>query len=87
MEDLNRRVEAVYAAGTDPAEPEAVAAVEALRLHIDKWFFTCPRSLHQKITFGNSQDERFVKNIDRNHKGLAAWISRAASANATRRPD
>jgi DNA-binding transcriptional MerR regulator len=87
MEDLNRRAEAAFAAGMEPDQPAAIAIAEALRLHIDKWFFTCPRSLHRKITFGNSQDERFLKNIDRNQPGLAVWISQAANANANRHPD
>jgi DNA-binding transcriptional MerR regulator len=87
METLTRQAEEIHAAGTDPTQPAAIEAVEALRLHLDKWFFPCPRSLHSKITFSNSQDERFVKNIDRNQPGLATWISRAASANAARDPD
>ena len=83
---INARLEAVFTAGTAPDHADAVEAVDAARLLIDRWFFPCPRQLHAAITAGNSQDERFVKNIDVRCPGLALWISQAAAANLAQHP-
>lgn len=81
MAGVYGRLEKLFAAGTRPDAPEAIAAIEAARLLSDKWFYDTPKELHVKGTEFTSKDSRFVRNIDRNCPGLAAWIHEAAKAN------
>jgi DNA-binding transcriptional MerR regulator len=81
MAQVYGRLEKVFTAGTRPDAPEALAAIEAARLLSDKWFYDCPKDLHVKGTEWTSSDERFVRNIDKNCPGLAAWMHQAAKAN------
>jgi DNA-binding transcriptional MerR regulator len=81
--DINQEIESVYARGISPEHKEAIAAVDAARLHIDKWHFPCPPDFHVSLTKMTAGDERYRKNIDRNHEGLAAWMYEVAIANAT----
>lgn len=76
-----RRLEEVFASGARPDAPEAIAAIEAARLFSNQWFYDMPKELHVKTTEFVSGDERFVRNIDRNCPGLAAWMHEAAKAN------
>jgi len=78
------RLENVFASGARPDAPEALAAIEALRLLSDKWFYDTSKEMHVKGTEFVSRDERFVRNIDKNCAGLAAWIHEAAKANLQR---
>jgi len=81
MAQVYGRLEKVFAAGTRPDAPEAIAAIETARLLSDKWFYDTPKDLHVKGTEFTSRDQRFVRNIDRNCPGLAAWMHEAAKAN------
>jgi DNA-binding transcriptional MerR regulator len=81
MEDVNARLAQVCKAGTKPEAPEAIAAVDAARLLIDRWHYDCSKEFHANLTAMTSSDERFVRNIDRNCSGLAAFIHEAAKAN------
>ena len=75
------RLENLFASGTRPDAPEALMAIEAMRLLSDKWFYDTSKEMHVKGTEFVSRDERFVRNIDKNCPGLAAWIHQAAKAN------
>jgi MerR family transcriptional regulator, thiopeptide resistance regulator len=75
------QLEEVFAAGTKPDAPAALAAIEAVRLLSDKWFYDTSKEMHVKGTEFTSNDERFVRNIDKNCPGLAAWMHQAAKAN------
>lgn len=79
--ELNARLEALFSAGQRPDTPEAIAAVDAARQLIQRWHYDCSKDFHVRLTAMTSCDERFVKNIDRNCPGLAAWIHEAAKAN------
>lgn len=79
--DVNAEVERVFSAGFRPDSPEALAAVDAARLLVDKWHYTCSKDFHVRLTAMTSTDERFLRNIDRNCPGLAAWMHEAAKAN------
>ena len=75
------RLEAAFRAGKKPDSPEAIAAVDGIRLLIDKWHYTCSKEFHANLTAMTSSDERFVRNIDKNCPGLAAYMHEAAQAN------
>lgn len=81
--EVYSHLEAVFTAGKPPSSPEAIAAVEAARLQIDRWFYDCSKELHVRLTAGTSTDERYVASIDRNCRGLAAWMHEAAKLNPT----
>ncbi len=81
MAQLYGQLQNVFAAGAKPDSAAAIAAIDGVRLHIDKWFYPCSREFHATLTAGTSSDERFVRNIDRNCPGLAAFMHQAAKAN------
>ncbi len=78
---VNAQVEAVFNAGKTPDSADAIAAVDAARLLINKWHFDCSKAFHVNLTSMTSNDERYVRNIDANCPGLAAWMHLAAKAN------
>jgi DNA-binding transcriptional MerR regulator len=81
MTQVYGRLENVFASGARPDAPEALTAIEAMRLWSDKWFYDTSKEMHVKGTEFVSRDERFVRNIDKNCPGLAAWIHQATKAN------
>jgi hypothetical protein len=81
MAQVYAHLENVFSAGAKPDAPEAIAAIEAARRMSDKWFYETSKEMHAKVTGFTSGDERFVRNIDRNCPGLAAWMHEAAKAN------
>ncbi len=81
MGNVYGQLEKVFRAGKKPDSPEAIAAVDAIRLLIDRWHYNCSKEFHANLTAMTSSDERFVRNIDRNCPGLAAYMRDAAEAN------
>jgi Asp-tRNA(Asn)/Glu-tRNA(Gln) amidotransferase C subunit len=81
MAQVYGHLEKVFAAGTRPDAPTAIAAIDAQRLLFNRWFYDCSKELHAKVTEWTSSDERFVRNLDKNCPGLAAWMHQAARAN------
>jgi MerR family transcriptional regulator, thiopeptide resistance regulator len=59
-----------------------MAAVEAHRRHISRWFYECDYEIHRGLTEMYVSDERFRSNYDAQIPGLAAFIRDAAHANA-----
>jgi MerR family transcriptional regulator, thiopeptide resistance regulator len=84
MAEVQTRLEQVFIAGHAPDSTPALAAVDAARLHIQKWFYDCSLQFHVNLTAMTSMDERFVRNIDKNCAGLARFIHEAAKANLAR---
>lgn len=78
---VNARLEKAFAAGCTPDSPEALAAIDAARLLIHLWHYECSKEFHVRLTEMTSGDARFLKNIDANYPGLAAWMAKAAKAN------
>lgn len=76
------RLAALMTAGTPPDSPEAMAAAESHRLHIDRWFYPCPHALHRGLGQLYVDDPRFTANIDKTSPGLAAYAAEAFAANA-----
>jgi DNA-binding transcriptional MerR regulator len=81
MAQVYGQLEKVFKAGIRPDTPEALAAIETARLLSDKWFYDTTKEMHVKGTEFKSNDERFVRNIDKNCPGLAVWMHEAAKAN------
>ena len=61
-----------------------MAAAEAHRGHISRWFYECGYEIHRGLTEMYVSDERFRSNYDTQTPGLAAYIRDAARANAKR---
>jgi DNA-binding transcriptional MerR regulator len=74
----------VMDAGGSPRDPAAMDVAERARLHIDRWFYPCPKSMHAALGRMYADDPRFAANYDRIRPGLAQFVSEACIANAAR---
>jgi MerR family transcriptional regulator, thiopeptide resistance regulator len=83
-EEIRARLAAALDAGLTPDSEEAMAAVEAHRRHISRWFYECGYEIHRGLTEMYVSDERFRSNYEATAPGLAAFIRDAARANASR---
>jgi MerR family transcriptional regulator, thiopeptide resistance regulator len=81
-EEIRPRLAAAFEAGLAPDSEEAMAAAEAHRQHISRWFYECSYEIHRGLTEMYVSDERFRSNYDTQVPGLAAFIKDAAHANA-----
>ena len=81
-EEIRARLAAALNAGLPADSEEAMAAVEAHRRHISRWFYECTYEIHRGLTELYVSDERFRSNYDATAPGLAAFIRDAAHANA-----
>lgn len=72
--------------GDQPADSEeAMAAAEAHRLHIDKWFYPVSYDMHVMLAQMYIADERFKAHYDDISDGLAQYVHDAIVANAITR--
>jgi len=78
---LSRVAEAV-ANGLRPESDDGVALAEAYRLHIDRYFYPCSRSMYRGVASLYTTDTRFRDNLDQFGAGTAAFLERAAAANS-----
>src|SRR5215212_2312151 len=83
-EEVQDRLAAALEAGLAPDSEEAMAAVEAHRQHISRWFYECTYEIHRGLTEMYVSDERFRSHYDTQTPGLAGFIREAALANAQR---
>ena len=83
-EEIRVRLAAALDAGLAPESEEGMAAAEAHRRHISRWFYDCSHEIHRGLTEMYVSDERFRSNYDSRTPGLAAFIRDAARANASR---
>lgn len=74
----------LLAAGVDAQSRAAMDAAERHRQHIERWFYTCPKSLHRGLGELYVNDPRFTANLDRIRAGLAEYSRAAFAANAAR---
>jgi DNA-binding transcriptional MerR regulator len=72
-------------AGVLPTAADAMEVAERHRVHIDRWFYRCPRSMHAGIGELYVSDRRFSDSIDRFAPGLAQYARGAWRANAERK--
>jgi hypothetical protein len=64
-----------------------MAAAEAHRQHIGRWYYDCSHEIHRGLTEMYVSDERFRANYDALAPGLSEFIRDAARANAERASD
>jgi MerR family transcriptional regulator, thiopeptide resistance regulator len=83
-EEIRARLAAALDADLAPDSEEAMAAAEAHRRHISRWFYECGYEIHRSLTEMYVSDERFRSNYEATAPGLAAFIRDAAHANASR---
>ena len=83
-EEVRASLAAAFAAGSGPDSEEVMAAAEAHRQHISRWFYECSYDVHRSLTDMYVNDERFRANCDALAPGLAQFIRDAAHANADR---
>ena len=81
-EQVRANLAAAFAAGSAPDSEEAMAAAEAHRQHISRWFYDCTYDTHRGLTEMYVNDERFRAHYDATAPGLARFIREAAHANA-----
>ena len=63
-EEIRARLTAALDAGLAPDSEEAMAAAEAHRRHISRWFYECGYEIHRGLTEMYVSDERFRSNYD-----------------------
>jgi DNA-binding transcriptional MerR regulator len=75
----------------EPVDSErAMDLAEEHRLHIARWFTTCPPDMHRRIADDFAADPRafaLVVPPSQQRPGLAAYLCKAVHANAARRAD
>jgi MerR family transcriptional regulator, thiopeptide resistance regulator len=83
-EEVRANLAAAFAAGLAPESDEAMAAAEAHRQHISRWFYECSYDIHRGLTDMYVNDDRFRAHYDALAPGLAQFIRESAHANANR---
>lgn len=80
--EVRTRLAAALEAGLVPHSERAMAAAEAHRRHISRWFYECTHEIHRGLTHAYVEDERFRAYYEATAPGLASFIRDAAHANA-----
>ena len=75
---------ALFESGAAPDSEEAMAAAEAHRRHISRWYYDCSHEIHRGLGEMYVGDERFRANYDLLAPGLSEFICDATRANAER---
>lgn len=70
--------------GRTPVEPESLELAEAMRRHIDRWFYPCPHAMHTRLGAMYESDPRFRAVYEAAGDGGAAFIAAAIRENARR---
>ena len=83
-EEVETRLAAAFEAGLAPGSEEAMAAAEAHRQHISRWFYDCGYEMHRGLAEMYVSDERFRAHYDKRAPGLASFVREAVLANAER---
>lgn len=73
---------AVRAAGDPPGGVRARTLAERHRVHIDRWFYPCPATMHAGLAEMYLTDPRFRAHFDQHGEGLAVYVAGAIQANA-----
>lgn len=84
-ESLEARMAALVSQGADPTAAEARGVAEALRMHIDRWFYPCSPQMHEGLGEMYESDPRFKERYESREAGLAGFIAAAIRANAADR--
>jgi DNA-binding transcriptional MerR regulator len=86
QEEIEKKL-AELLVGAAPDSEEAMAAVEAHRQHISRWYYDCSHEIHRGLGEMYVSDDRFRANYDELAPGLSEFIRDAARANAERASD
>lgn len=70
--------------GADPEGEAAMDGAEAMRMHIDRWYYPCSRFMHAGLADMYEADPRFKANYEEKAEGLAAFVATAIRANSLR---
>jgi DNA-binding transcriptional MerR regulator len=71
-------------AGVAAEDEVAIELAERHRLHIDRWFYPCDRTMHAGLAELYVGDERFAAHFDRHGEGVARYVAAAIKANLAR---
>ena len=82
--EVSANLAALFEARVAPGSQEAMAAAEAHRRHISRWYYDCSHEIHRGLGEMYVSDERFRANYDALAPGLSEFIRDAAHANAER---
>ncbi len=83
-DEVAANLAALFESGAAPDSEGAMAAVEAHRQHISRWYYDCSYEIHRGLGEMYVGDERFRANYDTLALGLSEFIRDAARANAER---
>lgn len=81
---IYQKLAAAAEAGLAPGDLASMDAAEEHRLHIERWFYPCPRAMHRALGEMYVGDPRFTGFFERIRPGLAAFARDAFRANADR---
>jgi len=81
---IYKKLAAAAEAGLAPGDLASMDAAEEHRLHIERWFYPCPRAMHRALGEMYVGDPRFTGFFERIRPGLAAFARDAFRANADR---
>ena len=87
QDEVEANLAALFRSGAAPNSGEAMAAVEAHRQHISRWYYDCGYGIHHGLGEMYVSDERFRANYDALAPGLSEFIRDAIHANAGRASD
>jgi len=82
--DVEERLVELFRAGIQSDAVEVMDAVEAHRLHIDRWFYPVSHAMHVGLGQMYLSDPRFTAHYEDQAEGLAAFVAAAIEANARR---
>jgi len=68
--------------GLAPTDPAVLKAIDEYRLHIDRCYYPCSKTMHAQLGQLYVNDLRFKANFDKIQMGLAEFIQAACAANA-----
>jgi len=77
------RIVALFDAGVNPDDPQAIEVAEEARLLIDRWFYPLSKEMHAALGEMYVADPRFKEHYDSRREGLAQWFRDAIKANET----
>ncbi|VXC02751.1 MerR family transcriptional regulator [Citricoccus sp. K5] len=83
-EENNQLILDAMDAGLPSDSERAMAAAEAMRVHMDHWFFPIDGEFHRNLGDMYVQDPRFMKTYEDLRPGLAQYLRDAIHANADR---
>ncbi|MEW1981963.1 MerR family transcriptional regulator [Citricoccus sp. NPDC079358] len=84
-EENNQLILDAMGAGLPADSEQAMAAAEAMRVHMDHWFFPIDGDFHRNLGDMYVQDPRFAATYEELRPGLAQYLRDAIHANADRR--